>query len=71
MVNAYRPDFYRNFIPNGSFDSVCLLCYQALAKATIVTELSQHERNHRCDPVVLYLMAEGRVSILSGLVKWT
>jgi hypothetical protein len=61
MVHQFRPNFPHRYNDDGSYDSICTLCFQTVAKARIEIELSEHERNHKCHPVVLYQISQGRV----------
>ena len=45
-----RPQFFpHRKNKDGSFDSFCLKCFATVARATLESELGDHERAHVCD----------------------
>ena len=42
------PDFVHRKNPNGSFDSICLLCYRTVSNELYEDELSDAESVHAC-----------------------
>jgi hypothetical protein len=36
--------------PDKTYDSICRLCYQTIASATIESDLTMHEGLHSCAP---------------------
>lgn len=59
MINRFMPNFPHRFNSDGSFDSICTLCHETVARTKNEADLNQHERSHRCDPVRLYQISQG------------
>jgi hypothetical protein len=51
---------------DGSYDSICAACFATVASARVEELLCAHELAHVCDPVNLYRIAQGRVSLDYG-----
>jgi hypothetical protein len=58
MVHQFRQPFPHRFNADGSYDSICTVCQMKVASAKIEVELSQHERDHACDPVRMHQRRE-------------
>ena len=65
MAALLRPHFPHRKNDDGSFDSICSVCYATVASADNESELPPHESMHKCDPVRMYQASQGRS--LSGL----
>jgi len=70
MVQQYSPNFPHRHNADGTCDSICTLCFQTVARSRIETDLSRHERNHKCDPDVLYQVGVGRIAYPRTLPRW-
>jgi hypothetical protein len=44
--------------PNGTYDSICKECHQTVASSREEDGLASAERNHVCNPIRLYQLAE-------------
>jgi len=42
------PDFYHRANQDGSFDSICLYCFQTVATTSVVPDLKKLESLHDC-----------------------
>jgi hypothetical protein len=47
---------------DGSFDSICLHCFQTIASAPIDAALAEHEMQHRCIGLNLKIFEAGGAS---------
>ena len=45
--NAHRHN------PDGSFDSICIICFATVAHVRHEGSLAEHERTHSCDEAIL------------------
>jgi hypothetical protein len=59
MVHEFQPNFPHRLNGDWAYDSLCSLCHQTVATAKNEAELSQHERGHKCDPVLRYQVSQG------------
>ena len=50
MANHLADGFHRRRNEDGTFDSICLLCFRTAASAPEESELSSLELKHVCDP---------------------
>lgn len=49
MANYLADGFHRRRNEDGTFDSICMLCFRTAASAPEESELSSLERGHVCD----------------------
>jgi hypothetical protein len=54
------PAFPHRINRDGSFDSICVKCLLTVASARMEEELTIHEINHVCDPLILHQRAFDR-----------
>jgi hypothetical protein len=48
MAGIARRNFPHRQNPDGSFDSICIECFQTIASNTVEGELAPHESRHLC-----------------------
>jgi hypothetical protein len=58
MLSYQRSTFPHRLNPNGSYDAICTGCHQTVASSPDETALARHERDHVCNPIRLYQLAE-------------
>jgi hypothetical protein len=44
--------------PNGTYDSICKECHLTVASSQDESKLASSERDHACNPIRLYQLAE-------------
>jgi hypothetical protein len=49
MTEPGQPVFPHRRNPDGSFDSICRVCFATVARCNTEDELKEMERNHVCD----------------------
>ena len=54
---------------NGTYDSICKNCFMTVANLRNEAELGPHERNHLCDPVLIYQAHENPL-VRRELTSW-
>jgi hypothetical protein len=52
---------------DGSFDSICLKCLLTVASVRMEAELAAREKNHVCEPLILYRRAFDLTHPIRGL----
>jgi hypothetical protein len=58
MLPYQRRTFPHRLNPNGSYDSICTECHLTVASSSDEAGLAGHERDHACNPIRLYQLAE-------------
>lgn len=58
MPTLLRPQFPHRLNADGSYDSICTVCYSTVASADKEIDLAVPESAHRCDPVALYQLSQ-------------
>jgi len=61
MLLHQRSIFPHRLNPNGSYDSICTECHQTVASSLDEDGLAAYERNHACNPLRLYQLAEDQL----------
>ena len=61
MLSYQQPTFPHRLNPNGSYDSICKDCHLTVASSRDEDGLAVHERNHACNPIRLYQLAEDQL----------
>jgi hypothetical protein len=59
MAALLRPHFPHRENDDGSFDSICSVCFVTVASADKENELAFNESMHKCDPIKLYQASVG------------
>jgi hypothetical protein len=49
-MDRRKASFPHKLNADGSFDSICPMCFRTVATAAQETELAALERKHQCDP---------------------
>jgi hypothetical protein len=60
MAALLRPHFPHRHNNDGSFDSICSVCYVTVASVANESELPPEESMHKGDPIRLYQASQGR-----------
>jgi len=58
MTTLLRPNFPHRHNTDGSYDSICTVCYATVASVRKECELAVAESIHRCDPATLYQLSQ-------------
>lgn len=61
MPTLSRQRFPHRQNKDGSFDSVCTVCYATVASVEEERQLAVHEAAHKCDPLMLYQVGQYRI----------
>jgi len=64
MAALLRPHFPHRNNRDGTYDSICSVCYVTVASVENEPELAVHESAHRCEPVNLYRAGQALVQEL-------
>ena len=56
-----RSTFPHRLNPNGSYDSICNHCHLTVGSSPDEDGLAEQERNHACNPIRLYQLAEDQI----------
>jgi hypothetical protein len=49
MMAEWNPEHPHREKFDGSFDTICLLCFATIANVAVESDLAAHEKNHACD----------------------
>jgi hypothetical protein len=60
MPTLLRATFPHRHNANGSYDSICTVCYTTVASVRQEYELAAAESMHKCDPAILYQLSQYR-----------
>lgn len=66
MTALLRPQFPHRNNNDGSYDSICSVCYETVASSGIERQLTPMESTHRCNPVRLYQLSRGCIAFEHG-----
>jgi hypothetical protein len=61
--------FHYRHNPDGSWDSICLHCYQTAAQARSEAELTEAQKQHVCGPLASRFEREGFIGGQEILVR--
>ena len=58
MLTLLRPSFPHRRNKDGSFDSICTVCFATVASVEDEWELASYESKHNCDLTRLYQLSQ-------------
>ena len=61
MLTLLRPTFPHRHNADGSYDSICSVCYATVASVEKECQLAAPESMHKCDPAILYQVSQYRI----------
>ncbi len=53
MAEIWNPAHPHRQKFDGTFDTICLLCFATIANARVEADLAEHESDHACDQAFL------------------
>jgi len=59
MLTLLQRTFPHRHNANGTYDSICTVCFATVATVRHEWELAHHESAHVCEPINLYRVSQG------------